>query len=63
MVSVLEKWQLKALELEKQMKEVYTNKKLAKQFIIGARQDADLVKTDKDAEWYVKYCAALESRL
>lgn len=64
MVSVLEKWQLKAIELETQIKKQYENKKFAKQLITGAKQETDFsYKTEKDVEWYVTYCKALETRI
>jgi hypothetical protein len=63
MVSLLEKWQLRALELEADIKKMYDNKKLAKQLITGAKQEADFAyKTERDVEWYVTYCKALETR-
>lgn len=61
-IHIMEKWQLRAIELEKEIKKNYENKKFAKQLITGAKQDADLIKTDRDCEWWVNYCKALESR-
>jgi hypothetical protein len=63
MVSLLEKWQLRAIELEQDIKKMYDNKKLAKQLITGAKQETDFsYKTERDVEWYVNYCKALEKR-
>lgn len=64
MASVMEKWQQRAIDLEKQIKKIYTNNKFAKQLINGAREEIDYsYKAEKDVEWYVKYCNALETRL
>jgi hypothetical protein len=63
-INVMEKWQQKALALEAQLKKIYTPNKYAKQLINGAKDDVDYsYKAEKDVEWYVKYCQALESRL
>lgn len=64
MSSLLEKWQIRAIELEDQIKKLYENKKFAKQLIAGAKEETDYsYKTEKDAEWYVNYCKALEKRV
>ena len=68
MASVMEKWQQKAILLEKQLKKQYkeTGVKFAKQLIYGAREEVDYSykpKTEGDVEWWVKYCGALESRV
>ena len=61
---VSEKWQLKSIELEKKIKEMYKPNKFAKQLIMGAREEVDYsFQTEKNIEWYVKYCKALENRL
>lgn len=63
-VSVMEKWQQKAVELEKQIKKNYSSNKFAKQLITGAKEEVEYsYKTEKDVEWFVKYCQALETRL
>lgn len=63
-ISVMEKWQQKAIELEKQIKKTYAPNKFAKQLITGAKEEVDYsYKAEKDIEWYVKYCKALEARL
>lgn len=64
MSGLLEKWQLRAIELETQIKKQYENKKFAKQLIAGAKEETDYTyKAEKDVEWFVNYCKALEKRV
>lgn len=64
MAHALEIWQQKAIELEDKLKKVYTTKKFAKGLIDGAKSEIDYsFKTERDTEWWAKYCSALEKRL
>ena len=61
----MEKWQLKAIDLEKQIKKQYKDSglKFAKQLIAGASEEIDYsYQAERNVEWWVKYCGALESR-
>lgn len=68
MAHVLEKLQIRALELEKQIKEKYKKEgsgiKFAKQLINGAKDAVNYsYQTDRDEKWYVEYGRELEKRL
>lgn len=65
-IHLMEKWQSKAIDLEKKIKITYkeSGTKFARQLINGAKEAVDYgYKAERDLEWWVKYCHALEERL
>jgi hypothetical protein len=62
-VHALERLQLTAIDLEKQIKANY-DKAFARQLIAGAKEAVDYsYQKERDQMWFVKYIEELESRL
>ncbi len=59
-----ERIQKKAIELEKQIKNEYSNKSIALQLIAGAKEAVNYsYQKERDIQWFIKYINELERRL
>lgn len=66
MAHILETLQLRAIELEKQLKQKYGKIELkrAKQLINGAKDAVDYsYQVERNEKWWIEYARELESRL